>query len=123
MSRPSITNRRGSHAAAALHVLALQLHGARVVDGLGRVCDVGVILIDVPSLSDRKDDISALVEKFLKDISDEYGSKKKTIDAKAIKLLESHPWAGNIRELRNVVERLVIMAGDTIQSEDVKKYL
>ncbi len=84
---------------------------------------LGVILIDVPSLADRKDDISALVEKFLKDISDEYGSKKKTIDSKAIKLLESHPWAGNIRELRNVVERLVIMAGDTIQSEDVRKYL
>lgn len=84
---------------------------------------LGVILIDVPPLADRKEDIAVLTEKFLKDISDEYGSKKKTIEPKALKLLETHPWAGNIRELRNVVERLVIMAGDTIQPDDVKKYL
>lgn len=84
---------------------------------------LGVILIDVPRLADRKEDIQALAEKFLKDISEEYGSKKKTIDPKAVKLLEAHPWTGNIRELRNVVERLVIMAGDVIQAEDVKKYL
>jgi two-component system nitrogen regulation response regulator NtrX len=84
---------------------------------------LGVILIDVPPLADRKEDIAVLTEKFLKDISDEYGSKKKTIEPKALKLLEAHPWAGNIRELRNVVERLVIMAGDTIQPGDVKKYL
>ncbi len=84
---------------------------------------LGVILIDVPSLAERKEDIAVLTEKFLKDISDEYGSKKKTIESKALKLLEAHPWAGNIRELRNVVERLVIMAGDIIQPDDVKKYL
>src|ERR1043165_1595697 len=84
---------------------------------------LGVILIDVPPLAERKEDIAALADKFLKDISDEYGSKKKTIEAKALKLLEAHPWAGNIRELRNVIERLVIMAGDTIQPDDVKKYL
>ncbi len=84
---------------------------------------LGVILIDVPPLADRKEDIGVLTDKFLKDISDEYGSKKKAIDAKALKLLEAHPWAGNIRELRNVIERLVIMAGDTIQPDDVKKYL
>ncbi len=83
---------------------------------------LGVILIAVPALSDRKEDIPLLVEKFLKDISEEYGSKKKEIEPKAIKLLETHPWTGNIRELRNVIERLVIMAGDTIGPEDIKKY-
>ncbi len=84
---------------------------------------LGVILIDVPALKDRKEDIPLLVEKFLKDISEEYGSKKKEVEPKAIKLLEAHPWEGNIRELRNVIERLVIMAGEVIRPEDVKKYL
>ncbi len=84
---------------------------------------LGVILIAVPSLSERKEDIPLLAEKFLNDVSEEYGSKKKKLDAKAEKLLESYPWTGNIRELRNVIERLVIMAGDTIHAEDVKKYL
>ncbi len=84
---------------------------------------IGVILIDVPSLADRKEDVSLLVEKFLEDISEEYGSKRKHAEIKAIKLLEAHPWTGNIRELRNVIERLVIMAGDTIHADDVKKYL
>ena len=84
---------------------------------------IGVILIDVPALADRKEDVGLLVEKFLADISEEYGSKKKQADIKAIKLLESHPWTGNIRELRNVIERLVIMAGETIHADDVKKYL
>ncbi len=84
---------------------------------------LGVILIAVPSLSERKEDIALLADKFLKDLSEEYGSKKKLLEAKAEKLLETYPWTGNIRELRNVIERLVIMAGDTIKAEDVKKYL
>lgn len=84
---------------------------------------LGVILIAVPSLADRKEDIPVLAEKFLKDLSEEYGSKKKELDPKAEKMLENYPWTGNIRELRNVIERLVIMAGDTIRAEDVKKYL
>ena len=84
---------------------------------------LGVILIAVPALSNRKEDISLLVEKFLNDISEEYGSRKKGIESKAIKLLEVHPWTGNIRELLNVIERLVIMAGDSIRPEDIKKYL
>jgi len=84
---------------------------------------LGVILIAVPALSNRKEDISLLVDKFLNDISEEYGSRKKKIEPKAIKLLETHPWTGNIRELRNVIERLVIMAGDSIRPEDIKKYL
>ncbi|MBY0433691.1 MAG: sigma-54 dependent transcriptional regulator [Cyclobacteriaceae bacterium] len=84
---------------------------------------LGVILIAVPALAERKEDIKLLVEKFLKDISEEHGSRKKEIDPKAIKLLEGKPWTGNIRELRNVTERLVIMSGDTIQKEDVEKYV
>ncbi|HQQ99067.1 MAG TPA: sigma-54 dependent transcriptional regulator, partial [Cyclobacteriaceae bacterium] len=80
---------------------------------------LGVILIPVPALADRKEDIPLLVEKFLQDISQEYGSRKKTVEAKALKLMEAHPWSGNIRELRNVVERLVIMSGDSISPEDV----
>jgi len=84
---------------------------------------LGVILIDVPSLKDRREDITALIDKFLHDSSEEYGSKKKEVDAKAVKMLEAHPWEGNIRELRNVIQRLVIMAGDVIKPEDVRKYL
>ncbi len=84
---------------------------------------LGVILIPVPALADRKEDIPLLVEKFLQDISQDYGSRKKTVEAKALKLMEAHPWSGNIRELRNVVERLVIMSGDSISPEDVRKYL
>jgi two-component system nitrogen regulation response regulator NtrX len=84
---------------------------------------LGVILIAVPSLSNRKEDIALLADKFLKDISEEYGSRKKDIESKALRILEAHPWTGNIRELRNVIERLVIMAGETIHADDVKKYL
>ncbi len=84
---------------------------------------IGVILIAVPALAERKEDIQSLAERFLRDISEEYGSKKKEIEPRAVKLMEGHPWTGNIRELRNVIERLVIMAGDTIRAEDVKKYL
>lgn len=84
---------------------------------------LSVIVIKVPSLDERKEDISLLVDKFLEDISESYGSKKKKMDTKALAALQTHSWTGNIRELRNVVERLVIMSGDDIVSEDVKKYL
>ena len=84
---------------------------------------LSVIVIKVPSLDERKEDIPSLVEKFLQDIAEEYGSKKKKIDSKALLSLQSHHWTGNIRELRNVVERLVIMSGEVIQAEEVKKYL
>jgi len=84
---------------------------------------LGVILIAVPPLSERKEDIPVLADKFLSDLAEEYGSKKKKLDPKAEQLLQSYPWTGNIRELRNVIERLVIMAGDTIKAEDVKKYV
>ncbi len=84
---------------------------------------LSVILIKVPSLNERKDDISLLVDKFLKDIADEYGTKAKEIDPKALEQLSKHDWSGNIRELRNVIERLVIMCENTISETDVKKYL
>lgn len=84
---------------------------------------LSVIVIKVPSLDDRKEDIPLLVNKFLQDISEEHGSKKKNIDDKALTALQRHHWTGNIRELRNVVERLVIMSGEEIQEEDVQKYL
>jgi DNA-binding NtrC family response regulator len=84
---------------------------------------LSVIVIKVPSLDERKEDIPLLVDKFLQDISEEYGSKKKRINATAQTALQGHRWTGNIRELRNVVERLVIMAGEEIQAEDVKNYL
>jgi two-component system, NtrC family, nitrogen regulation response regulator NtrX len=84
---------------------------------------LSVIVIKVPSLDERKGDIPMLTDKFLEDISESYGSKKKKMDSKALTALQGHTWTGNIRELRNVVERLVIMSGDEISSEDVKKYL
>jgi two-component system nitrogen regulation response regulator NtrX len=84
---------------------------------------LSVIVIKVPSLNDRKEDIPLLVDKFLDDIAEEYGAKKKTVNAKAYNSLKSHNWTGNIRELRNVVERLVIMSGDEISPQDVEKYL
>ena len=83
---------------------------------------LSVILIKVPALKDRKDDIPILTDRFLEDIANEYGAKKKTIEKEAIKLLQKHEWTGNIRELRNVIERLVIMCGDIITTNDITKY-
>jgi DNA-binding NtrC family response regulator len=84
---------------------------------------LGVILIHVPSLNDRKDDIPMLVETFLGDIAEDYGQAKKEIDKKATEALQQHDWTGNIRELRNVVERLVILSGKKITAEDVNNYV
>jgi DNA-binding NtrC family response regulator len=84
---------------------------------------LGVILIHVPSLNERKDDIPLLVEKFLEDIAAEYGQAKKVIDKKAVEALQQHNWTGNIRELRNVVERLIILSGKIITADDVKLYV
>lgn len=83
---------------------------------------LGVIIIKVPALKDRKADIPVLTEKFLQDIATEYGAKKKNLDPEAMELLKAQDWTGNIRELRNVVERLVIMSEATITATDVKKY-
>jgi two-component system, NtrC family, nitrogen regulation response regulator NtrX len=84
---------------------------------------LSVIVIKVPSLNDRKNDIPLLTEKFLEDIAEEYGAKKKTIGNKAMNALKEHNWTGNIRELRNVVERLVIMSGEEISPQDIESYL
>jgi len=84
---------------------------------------LSVIIIKVPSLNERMDDISLLVEKFLNDIANDYGTRKKEIKKEAIELLEKNNWTGNIRELRNVVERLIIMSEGHIGPSEVKKYL
>lgn len=84
---------------------------------------LSVILIHVPSLNERRDDIPLLVDQFLTDICTEYGTGNKEIDEEAIKLLQQYNWTGNIRELRNVVERLVILSGKKITVEDVRNYV
>ena len=84
---------------------------------------LSVILIHVPSLNERRDDIPMLIDKFLEDICSDYGITQKPIDDDAIKLLQEYDWTGNIRELRNVVERLVILSGKNITTEDVKSYV
>ncbi len=84
---------------------------------------LSVIIIHVPSLNERKDDIPLLVDKFLGDVCAEYGIAKKSIEKDAIIALQQHNWSGNIRELRNVVERLIILSGKSITSEDVSTYV
>ena len=84
---------------------------------------LGVILIHVPSLNERRDDIPMLVSHFLTEIAKEYGQAPKTIANSALELLKKHNWTGNIRELRNVVERLIILSGKEILAEDVKSYI
>ncbi len=83
---------------------------------------LSVILIQVPALKDRKDDIPLLVNKFLEDLAQENGDAKKEISKAALAKLQEFPWTGNIRELRNVVERLVILGEHEISLEDIKKY-
>jgi len=80
---------------------------------------LSVILIHVPSLNDRKEDIPLLADRFLEDICIEYGIAKKGIDKAALDELKDYNWTGNIRELRNVVERLVILSGKNIVRDDV----
>jgi DNA-binding NtrC family response regulator len=84
---------------------------------------LGVILIHVPSLNQRLNDIPALVEQFLNNIATEYRQIPKSIDKKAMEALLAHNWTGNIRELRNVIERLIILSGKTISVEDVHTYV
>ena len=84
---------------------------------------LGVIIIHVPSLNDRREDIPALVDYFLDIIATEYGQPKKAVEKKAMDSLQAYNWTGNIRELRNVVERLVILSGKTITGEDVENYV
>ena len=84
---------------------------------------LGVIIIHVPSLNERREDVAELVEFYLDRIAAEYGQPKKTIDKDAMDLLTNYNWTGNIRELRNVVERLIILSNKTITAEDIKSYV
>ncbi len=83
---------------------------------------LNVIPIHVPSLNERLEDIPLLVDYFTARICEEQGIAPKTFDASAIKALQSKQWTGNIRQLRNVVERLIILAGAKITKEDVEMY-
>lgn len=83
---------------------------------------LSVIVIKVPSLNERKDDLPLLADHFLQQIADEYGQPKKNINAAALKALQQHDWTGNIREFRNVIERLIILSGETIDEKAVKQY-
>jgi hypothetical protein len=80
---------------------------------------LAVILIKVPALNDRREDIPVLIEYFTTKISEEQGTTKKIFSKQAIKLLQEYDWTGNIRELRNVVERLIILGGNEISENDV----
>lgn len=83
---------------------------------------LAVILIKVPSLNDRREDIPLLIEHFSNKIAEEQGISHKTFSNKAIKLLQEYDWTGNIRELRNVVERLIILGEEEISEKDVKLF-
>ncbi len=84
---------------------------------------LSVIVINVPSLDERKDDIPLLVDYFVKQVSTESCMPAKEFSPEAIKLLQEKTWPGNIRELNNVVERLMILGGNPISAEDVKLYV
>ena len=84
---------------------------------------LSVIIIDVPALNDRRNDIPLLVEHFISQICKEQGVAKKEIDKKALNKLKEHNWSGNIRELRNVIERLIILSGATINESDIDSFV
>ena len=84
---------------------------------------LSVIEISVPSLDERKEDIPFLVDYFVKQISEEQGCHVKDFDSDAIKALQNFSWTGNIRELRNIVERLIILGGNPITAEDVANFV
>ena len=80
---------------------------------------MAVILIDVPALNNRREDIPLLVHHFAEKIASEHGTAQKKFSPKAIVLLQEYDWTGNIRELRNVVERLIILGSDKVTEKDV----
>lgn len=83
---------------------------------------LAVILIKVPPLNERREDIPALIKHFAEKIASEQGNAVKIFSAQAIQLLQEYDWTGNIRELRNVVERLIILGGNEISESDVKMF-
>ncbi|MDP5105373.1 MAG: sigma-54 dependent transcriptional regulator, partial [Polaribacter sp.] len=83
---------------------------------------LAVILINVPALNDRREDIPLLVDFFTAKISEEQGTPKKAFSSEAINLLQKYDWTGNIRELRNVVERLIILGEKEVSANDIKLF-
>ena len=83
---------------------------------------LAVILIKVPALNDRREDIPLLINYFTAKIASEQGNAQKSFSDKAVKLLQNYDWTGNIRELRNVVERLIILGGTEVSESDVKLF-
>ncbi len=83
---------------------------------------LAVILIEVPALNERREDIPLLINYFTEKISTEQGNSQKTFSDSAIKLLQNYDWTGNIRELRNVIERLIILGGKEVSEADVKAF-
>ncbi|GAL81705.1 sigma-54 dependent transcriptional regulator/response regulator [Algibacter lectus] len=83
---------------------------------------LAVILIKVPALNERRGDIPLLIKHFSSKISGEQGTNEKKFTEKAVKLLQEYDWTGNIRELRNVVERLIILGGAEVSEQDVKLF-
>ena len=84
---------------------------------------LSVILIRVPSLDERKSDIPQLIDYFIKQVCTESGMPEKTFSPAAVKLLQEKSWPGNIRELKNVVERLLILGDQTVSAQNVKDYV
>lgn len=83
---------------------------------------LAVILINVPPLNDRRDDIPLLVDYFTQKIAEEHGTAQKKFSQKALQKLKAYNWTGNVRELRNVVERLIILGAEEVSEEDVKLF-
>ena len=83
---------------------------------------LAVILINVPALNDRREDIPLLIQFFAQQIADEQGTAVKSFSTQAIKMLQNYDWTGNIRELRNVVERLIILGEKEVSENDVKLF-
>ena len=83
---------------------------------------IGVIVVKVPPLRERAEDIPLLIDHFVGKIASEYGIDPKPVEAEALELLKAKPWTGNIRELHNVIERLIVLSGDRITAEEVEMY-
>jgi len=83
---------------------------------------LAVIMIHVPSLGDRKEDIPLLTEHFVDLLSKEQGLERKTFSKEALEKLNNYPWTGNVRELRNVIERLMILGDNPISTENIVQF-
>ena len=110
-----------------VRVLAATNKDLRKEIGLGKFREdlyhrLSVILIEVPGLNNRRDDIPLLAQHFLQQIADDYGVPAKTISVQAVSALQGYDWTGNIREFRNVIERLHILGGSEISATDVSTF-